>query len=119
MATKLLSYCAEPSCPVKVAPPSTRCPQHQQLTRQHERRHHSGNVNYGRRWRKLRALYLGMHPFCVQCEKEGREVLATDVHHVNRHEGDYEAFWNGPFQALCKTHHSRITAAETGWRGPR
>ena len=64
MARALMRYCAMPSCPAKVEPPATHCDQHQQLTRQHERRHHTGvlGVNYGRRWRRARLLFLGMNP---------------------------------------------------------
>lgn len=34
------------------------------------------------RWRRLRALVLGRHPLCTLCERAGRYVTATEVHHV-------------------------------------
>lgn len=70
---------------------------------------------YGRQWRKARAVYLAEHPLCVACEREGRVTAATDVDHVIPHRGDERRFWDETnWQALCKTHHGRKTAAEDG-----
>jgi 5-methylcytosine-specific restriction protein A len=48
---------------------------------------------------------------------QGVYTVATDVDHVIDHKGDVDRFWAGPFQALCKSHHSQKTAAEMGGRG--
>jgi len=34
------------------------------------------------RWRRFRAWYLGKHPLCEQCEREGRLTPADMVDHV-------------------------------------
>lgn len=35
-----------------------------------------------RRWKRLRAAYLSVHPICEACEINGRTTPATEVHHV-------------------------------------
>lgn len=35
------------------------------------------------RWVELRALVLSVRPLCVRCMHEGRETLATEVHHIS------------------------------------
>lgn len=109
--------CLEGGCPTLVS--SGRCPQHQQPIRAQERRRYTGTpgVNYGRRWRKARARYLGEHPFCVQCPPSDLS-LATQLDHVIPHDGDYAKFWDETnWQGLCATHHSAKTAREVGLGG--
>lgn len=65
---------------------------------------------YGYQWRKIRAMFLGQHPFCEECIKEDRMTLATEVHHiVPLDHGGTNAEDN--LMALCKACHSRLTAA--------
>lgn len=70
---------------------------------------------YDARWRRTRARYLREHP---HCEHPDCRELANEVHHRDGRGP------NGPrghdaanLQALCKPHHSRITAREQpgGW----
>ena len=35
-----------------------------------------------RKWQRLRNEYLGYHPLCERCERDGRIKPATDVHHI-------------------------------------
>ena len=35
------------------------------------------------RWVELRAQVLSVRPLCVRCMHEGRETLATEVHHIS------------------------------------
>ena len=112
-----MAICAQHGCPAIV--PSGRCPEHSKAKRQHERRHYSGipGVNYGRRWRKIRARYLAMHPFCAHCPKDSL-VFAAEVDHIRPHEGNLELFLDeSNFQGLCRKHHSEKTAREVGLGG--
>ncbi len=65
---------------------------------------------YGRAWRKLRAEILPDH-LELLCEWEGGGCTerATEVHHRDGNPAN-----NDPsnHQRLCKSHHSRITAAQ-------
>jgi 5-methylcytosine-specific restriction protein A len=74
---------------------------------------------YDREWRKVRALQLSREPWCAQCLKDGQYVEATDVHHIERHEGDVVKFKTGRLQSLCHRHHSAETAKEVGLGAPR
>jgi len=59
-----------------------------------------------RHWRMIRARFLAEHD---TCEHEGCEMPATDVHHkLDRAEGGDSSFGN--LEALCKSHHSKVTA---------
>ena len=74
-------------------------------------------VNYGTRWKKLRALFLQKHPVCVDCQAEGLTKLATEVDHEIPHRGDYALFWDeSNWRPRCKPHHSAKTAKEVGFR---
>lgn len=59
-----------------------------------------------KRWRALRDFYLCESPLCAMCLKVGVIRAGTVLDHVNPHRGDVEAFWEGPFQVLCASHHS-------------
>lgn len=66
-----------------------------------------------RRWREYRIKYLTFHPFCKQCEKEGRMTFATEVDHIIPFKGDVKLFWDEDnHQALCESCHSKKTARE-------
>ena len=39
------------------------------------------------------------------CQEQGLITPATVCDHIEPHRGDVAAFWRGPFQSLCKTHH--------------
>lgn len=64
------------------------------------------------RWRKLRKHQLSIEPFCRMCRLQGRRTAATVCDHVERHNGDPEKFWGGPFQSLCEPHHNATKQAE-------
>lgn len=64
-----------------------------------------------------RAWYLRRYPFCVECEKEGKTVLAEVVDHIESvsQGGD---FWDiNNHQGLCASHHNKKTAREDGGFG--
>lgn len=69
---------------------------------------------YDRHWRMRRAVQLSAHPWCENGLRQGVYVPATDVHHVERHEGDPEKFYNSELESLCHACHSAWTAYEIG-----
>ena len=65
---------------------------------------------YGRRWKRARLWFLAEHPLCRDCEAEGRQEGATEVHHEPKHGGDAVAFWDtARWVGLCKRHHDTRT----------
>jgi 5-methylcytosine-specific restriction enzyme A len=67
---------------------------------------------YNYQWQQARAMFLVEHPLCVDCQKEGRAGVATEVDHIIPHRGDMNLFWASEtnWQGLCKRHHSAKTA---------
>lgn len=57
------------------------------------------------RWKAFRIAYLTEHPLCERCLSADIVEEATVVHHAVPHRGDWDKFWAGPFEALCKPHH--------------
>lgn len=78
----------------------------------HRTKEYSKLMN-SRRWKRLRAAYLSLHPLCEACEINGRTTPATEVHHVVPIESkagrlqDMEALAFDPnnLKALCKACH--------------
>ena len=70
---------------------------------------------YGHPWRRTRGRYLKHHP---TCEHEHCDQPAIEVHHLDGlgPKGPRGHKWDN-LQALCKSHHSSITAHEQpgGW----
>lgn len=116
MPARPLQPCGWPGC-IKVQ--TTRyCVAHERLLRRKSSAHIPERQRlYGRQWRRIRAAQLAKEPWCAQCLREDVYTLATDVHHLVRHEGDPEKFFAGPFESLCHTHHSAETAREVGLNG--
>lgn len=118
MPNKAKHPCRYRSCPRLVDSDSGYCDKHQKLIQQQYNqfgRSDEAKKRYGRRWRKLRALFLQAHPLCELCQREGRYVEATEVHHIRPLSmGGTNDFGN--LMALCKPCHSRITAASTNQR---
>ena len=74
-------------------------------------RPNSAQRGYDWRWRRARKIWLFKHPLCVECEKQGLSVRATDVDHIVPHRGNQVLFWRQDnWQSLCATHHSEKTA---------
>lgn len=57
------------------------------------------------KWKRLREAVLTAQPLCERCLVSEIVTEATVVHHAVPHRGDWEKFWAGPFEALCKPHH--------------
>jgi hypothetical protein len=57
------------------------------------------------RWRKIRSYQLAKEPLCAMCLRKGRVTPATVADHVEDHHGDWNRFWTGRLQSLCKPCH--------------
>ena len=106
-----LRICSSPDCGA-VAPNGGLCPacRRAEWAAQDRRRPSSGARGYGERWRRTRSRVLEARPYC---QRPGCFEPATEVHHLD------ELGPNGPrghdqanLAALCKSHHSEITARE-------
>ena len=116
MPSAPLRYCSAPGCPEKVA--GKRCDQHRTEAKQRQQLVSDPGVHYGRKWKTRRLAYLANHPFCIKCEAEGEQTIATEVDHVIPHRGSAVLFWDDSnWQPLCKPHHSAKTAREVSWHG--
>lgn len=94
------------------------CDQHQQDAprQQFDRRRGSAwSRGYDDAWTVLRrqALRRDMY-LCQHCKKEGRQVPATDVDHIDPFDGKHDPrrLDLSNLQSLCKPCHSRKTATE-------
>lgn len=62
------------------------------------------------RWRRLRVQVLNADPLCVDCSRQGRVTIATDVDHIVPHQGDPVKFWDrANLAGLCVACHSAKT----------
>ena len=72
---------------------------------------------YDRRWERMRAVFLGVNPYCAVCLRMGKLTVATVVDHIIPHRGDQDRFWDEDnWQALCETHHNSKTMGEVNER---
>jgi 5-methylcytosine-specific restriction protein A len=63
---------------------------------------------YNGAWRKIRASVIQANPLCAECQRHGRIVPATDVHHIKPlTEGGTHAWDN--LMSLCHSCHSAVT----------
>jgi hypothetical protein len=64
---------------------------------------------YGtRRWRSKARMQLRKDPLCCMCSLNGEIYAAQVADHIEPHHGDYQRFWFGQLQSLCKSHHDSI-----------
>ena len=69
-------------------------------------------------WRRESKLFLLQNPSCADPYRKhlGAQVTATDTDHKIPHKGDVKLFRDKRnWQSLCKSCHSRKTAAEGGF----
>jgi len=113
MPVKPKRPCSQPGCPRLTA--EKFCEEHQKETTRAYSKSGQWNIKklYGSRWRKVRLVYLSVHPLCVICKREGRLTAADVIDHVVPHRGDKILFWDeSNWQSLCKSCHDRKTMTE-------
>jgi len=83
---------------------------------EHYQRNPAVKKHYGRSWKRIRDRYIAAHPFCEQCQKDGRITPAEEVHHIKPlSQGGTNDVDN--LMSLCTSCHSEITAREGGrWK---
>lgn len=100
--------CAKPGCPALTS--GQYCDAHRGEVDAY--RGTAAQRGYDHRWRAARESFLSRNPLCVACLAEGRTEAATVVDHRVPHRGDPTLFWDKTnWDALCKPHHDRKTAA--------
>jgi 5-methylcytosine-specific restriction protein A len=96
------------------------CEQHAHLVQQRTDSHRpsAAKRGYGRRWRKLRSMFLSTNPLCADPFNVhgGYPSVATDVDHILPLTHGGSNTWDN-LQALCTSCHSRKTASEGKGRG--
>ena len=131
----LMTLCAFPGCRRPVARGERFCAAHLEKgkkrddeakarakkARERRRLENAGNANargYTYRWQKLRDRFIRQHPYCEECFRKGKLVMATDVDHIIPHRGDQRLLYDeANLQSLCHECHSRKTAREDGGFG--
>lgn len=77
----------------------------------------SAKRGYDATWQRLRLMYLRDNPLCVECERQGEIVAATDVDHITPIASGGERLDESNLQSLCRSCHSRKTVTEDGGFG--
>jgi hypothetical protein len=57
------------------------------------------------RWRKTAKAQLRKQPLCEFCLARGVVTIACIADHIEPHHGDWNSFWLGRLQSLCKDCH--------------
>ena len=63
-------------------------------------------------WKVRRREQLRIEPLCRYCKGAGMHRAATDADHVRPHRGDFDLFWKGALQSLCRSHHAGLKQRE-------
>lgn len=131
----LFTLCAYPGCHSPVPRGNRYCERHKEAgarrdaeakakaakRREQKRVQIAGNSNargYTYRWKKLRDRFIAQHPYCEECFRQGKIVMATDIDHIVPHKGDRSLLYDERnLQALCHECHSRKTVTEDGGFG--
>jgi 5-methylcytosine-specific restriction protein A len=78
------------------------------------------------RWKQRARAQMRLHPLCKRCAEKGLVIRAVIADHVIPHRGDWNAFWLGALQSLCRSCHEsskkyeeqrgfRSDIGEDGW----
>lgn len=87
------------------------CAQRQRRSATPMPRPSSAQRGYDYAWQRFRLRYLAAHPWCVDCEEEGRLVPAQEIHHLTRLRAAPERKYDeNNLRALCRRHHRQRTA---------
>ena len=110
MPRKPKRACSHPMCPNLTH--GRFCEEHQrQENKRYEKYDRDPIVRkrYNEQWRKIRARYVKVHPYCEVCFKDGRMTLVEEVHHkIPLSQGGTHDENN--LISLCQSCHARIHA---------
>lgn len=109
MPDACLRVCLEPGCSARV--PKGRCQAHTSKGRdaaQLERR----KLYKTKRWERFSKAYRQREPLCAECERQGYDMAATDVHHCIPVRDGVDPYDWRLVEGLCKACHSKATNAE-------
>ena len=78
------------------------------------------------RWRNRAEAQMREHPLCAHCLAKGLVVPGVIADHVKPHKGEWNEFWLGKLQSLCRACHEsgkkfqenrgfRSDIGEDGW----
>ena len=107
MPAKFPKPCAYPNCPALTR--ERYCDKHKTIAgREYNQfsRHPDHNKIYGRRWRKIRDLYIAKNPLCEICLEAGLFVPADEVHHI-RSIDDGGTHAEDNLKSLCQSCHTK------------
>ena len=112
MPSKLPHPCAYPGCPALTR--HRYCDTHKTIAgREYNTFQRSPDHNkvYGRRWRKIRDLYISKNPLCEDCLQHGLYIPADEVHHIRPIDsGGNHAEDN--LRSLCQSCHTKSRAVD-------
>ena len=116
--------CAYPGCPeLTITSHDKYCSKHQKLyVQEYDKYYRDKNAHefyVSKQWKNKRLNYLIEHPFCEQCQKEGRLVKAQMVDHIVPIKQGGSLLDDNNLQALCNSCHSRKSVNEGSSFGKR
>ncbi len=106
MTSKSKKYCAAFPCN-QIAVSGAYCAEHKPAAAAKE----TDPFYLSVMWRRFRAWYLGKHPLCEQCEREGRLIPADMVDHVIEIKDGGALTSEENAESLCWKCHAVKTAA--------
>lgn len=114
--------CAHPGCPNLTGGNNGGCDEHGDYNRtQYDRsRGTAASRGYDSAWSRFAKVYRTQHPLCAACERQGRVAPTEQVDHIIP-----LTTWSGTkydpvnLQGLCRSCHTRKTAAESNSRSGR
>jgi len=114
MSVKPSRYCVVFPCHNLAAAGSSYC-----LTHQPPRPEKAADPFYvSVAWRRFRAWYIGTHPLCEQCQREGRITPADLVDHIVELKDGGARLAEENAMSLCVKHHALKTAQAKNHRKP-
>lgn len=118
MATKARRPCRKAGCKGLYDPETDTCSRCGTTGQQKTGWQHTGTRQqrgYGADWQKVRDRKLAVDPFCAECKRKGRDVVATQVHHIKPFRGLNDPLrlaWDN-LESVCEACHVRASARES------
>lgn len=112
MADRSRKYCSTFPCRNLAEPGSSYCQEHTPARAPKD----TDPFYLSVQWRRFRQWYLGRHPLCEQCEKEGRLTRAAMVDHIVEIKDGGALTSESNAMSLCWKCHGIKTANEKNHR---